>query len=62
MKNQFPARLMAAMGLIIISASFFVRHYTQMPDFADGLMKGIGIGMIVVALIKQTRLKRKESI
>jgi len=45
-------------GLLLISASLILRHFVTMPDFADGIFKGVGIGFIFLSLIKSKTIKR----
>jgi hypothetical protein len=59
MKQVSRLRQLSALGLFILAASFFVKHIApSLPDFADGLMKGAGIGLVGLSVIKQLQLKR----
>jgi hypothetical protein len=59
MKQASRLRQLSALGLFILAASFFVKHIVpSLPDFAYGLMKGAGIGLIGLSVIKQLQLKR----
>lgn len=42
-------------GLLIISISQIASHFTKMPDFVSGLLMGIGIGVMLLAFIRQKR-------
>lgn len=51
--------LLIVAGLLVISTSMILGHYHQLlTDTTDGLMKGLGIGMLIVALL----YKRKQSL
>jgi hypothetical protein len=39
-------------GLLIISVSQIVLHFTTMPDFVTGSLMGIGIGIMLLAIIR----------
>ncbi len=56
-KPLMPLKLIAPTGLLLLSASFFIKHFIAIADFADGLLKGIGIGMILFSLINQWHMK-----
>lgn len=47
-------------GLLVMSLSFVLSHFITINDFLDGLIKGIGIGLIIYSLIIQRRLQRKK--
>ncbi|WP_428328976.1 hypothetical protein [Mucilaginibacter sp.] len=61
MKPIIPVKYLLALGLLLLSASFILKHYFALPDFADGFLKGTGIGIIMLVLIRQWYLKRSES-
>ena len=44
--------LLLPAGLIIIAAGQISAHYIQMPDFVLGSLMGVGIGVMVLSLIK----------
>ena len=52
-KNQ--RSLFLFVGLMISVASQIAAHFTKMPDFASGILTGIGIGIMLLALIRQKR-------
>ncbi|MDT3401386.1 hypothetical protein [Mucilaginibacter terrae] len=58
MKTDLPIRLLMPAGLFIISASFIVGHYTALPDFANGLLLGVGIGLIFLSVMGNFRGKQ----
>ncbi len=51
---------MLLVGLLLISASLILSHFVTMPDFVDGALKGVGIGIIFLSLIKSKTIKRAE--
>ena len=60
MKPLFPVKYMLPVGLLVISASLILSHFVKMPDFVDGALKGVGIGVIFLSLIKSKALKKAE--
>ncbi|MGN6603955.1 MAG: hypothetical protein ACTHK8_15975 [Ginsengibacter sp.] len=40
-------------GLFILAGSIIAGHYISMPDFLSGLLKGCGIGILLVAFLKK---------
>jgi F0F1-type ATP synthase assembly protein I len=40
-------------GLLICSISQIASHFTKMPDFVSGLLMGVGIGVMLLAFIRQ---------
>jgi len=53
-----PAFLFLAIGLLFTSATFFLQRLINVTDFADGALKGIGIGLILLALFLRTTKAR----
>jgi hypothetical protein len=50
-----------AVGALIMSMSFILKHYNTLTDTTDGLLKGFAIGLMILSLIlslKQLKLKR----
>lgn len=39
-------------GLLICSISQIVTHYIKLPDFASGVLMGIGLGLMILSFIK----------
>ena len=52
-KNQ--RNIFLIVGLLISSISQIASHFTQMSDFVSGIIMGIGIGVMLLAFIKQRR-------
>jgi|GEM_PF-6056601 len=60
MRNSAPVKLAAIIGLILLPASFVIKHYWHAePDGADGLIKGAAIGLLLISLIKLTKYRSK---
>ncbi|MDP9079421.1 MAG: hypothetical protein M3O71_18470 [Bacteroidota bacterium] len=57
MKSIIPLKFMLPVGLLLLAASFILKHFFILPDFVDGFLKGIGIGIIFISLIKQWYMK-----
>ena len=57
MKLPLKYRLMLPLGLLLISASMIVAHFFKIEDSYRGGIIGIGIGLIIISMIKQRRLK-----
>ncbi len=47
-------------GAIVMSLSLIVKHYIPVTDTTDGLIKGIGLGLIVLSLIFISMKKKRE--
>ena len=54
-------RLLVPLGLLFIVAGLLVNHFTKMPDFYQGGLMGVGIGVMIVSLIKQLPFKRSQA-
>ena len=60
MKPLIPLKFMLPSGLFIIAISFILTHFLNIPDWANGFLKGMGIGIIGISLIKQWYVKRTQ--
>lgn len=53
-------------GTAFVSASFILRHYFPLSDSADGFLKGMGIGFLILTLLLISRhqkgIKRNPSV
>lgn len=47
-------------ALMLLSATFIIRHYLNIPDFIVGSFQGFAFGILIVLLVKTTR-KQKAS-
>ena len=50
MKKQNSISPLLPAGLLFMSATFIIGHFANIPDLAGGLLKGIAIGLILLAL------------
>lgn len=47
--------MLIPLGLLIIAGSSIISHYFPLNDFINGSCKGIGIGIMLFALIDRKR-------
>ena len=52
MKDRFLA-IQMAIGILLIVSGFLLRRIIYLSDFTDGLLKGIGIGLMILALMRK---------
>jgi uncharacterized protein YhhL (DUF1145 family) len=45
-------------GNLCMSFSLFTRHFIKVPESIDELLKGLGVALIISALVVQKKLKR----
>lgn len=55
MKNSNAFKFFLPIGLLCLSISFVVKHFLNVPDVFDGFCKGIGIGLILLALFSKPK-------
>ena len=48
MKNS---SLLLSLGLILNSVVLIISHFMEIPDFAKGAAMGVGIGLMILALL-----------
>lgn len=58
--NTVPAKFIVAAGIFIFSLSFVITHVFHTPDAVDGLLKGIGIGVMLLGLERSKRSEKCE--
>jgi hypothetical protein len=58
MKPVLPLRFLLPAGLFILSAGLMLRHFASLPDFANGILMGVGIGILVLSLIYTVKGKQ----
>ncbi|MCG2459385.1 hypothetical protein K8352_01335 [Flavobacteriaceae bacterium F89] len=51
MNEQKKTRILIIDGILIISLSQIVPQFLEISDMAKGLMMGVGIGILVVAIV-----------
>ena len=62
-KRKMPFYLLVV-GALLMSAPYILKRYMLLGDTVDGVLRGIGIGLLVVALIvvvRQGRSARKPA-
>ncbi|SFQ45544.1 hypothetical protein SAMN04515674_12019 [Pseudarcicella hirudinis] len=52
-RQNLSFKILLFIGLLIISATFIISYYSEISDFTDGILKGTGIGLILLALLPQ---------
>lgn len=63
MKSVLFTKLMLPLGMMLLAGSFIFNHFmapSNSTDFFDGLLKGIGIGMMTGPLIKQWYIRQQK--
>ncbi len=48
------------LGMICINISSIDRYVFSMSDFVNGMIKGLGIGLLVFFIIAQAKIKSKS--
>ncbi|MDT0686179.1 hypothetical protein [Autumnicola psychrophila] len=43
--------ILIALGMFVIAVSQFITRYTEIPDIAQGVLTGIGIGLLLTAIL-----------
>jgi hypothetical protein len=61
MRPLFHSNIMISLGLLLLSASFLLKHFFAIPDFFDGFLKGISIGVILISVILKWYAKQNEN-
>jgi hypothetical protein len=49
-------------GILLMSMSFIISHYIALPDFTDGLIKGVAIGLMIVSLVFTLKQRKQEMV
>ncbi|MFN8278697.1 MAG: hypothetical protein U0V49_00285 [Saprospiraceae bacterium] len=52
--------VLLAIGTFISGSSIIIRHYVEVSDFTDGMLKGIGIGVMIYSIYHIARDKQSE--
>ena len=50
--KKFPGVIFISIGLMINSFVLLLSHFIKMPDFLTGSLIGLGIGIMLLSLIK----------
>lgn len=57
-----PLRIMFAIGCLLATTTPLLRiEFPSMPDFLSGALTGIGLGLLIMVLIKQRKLQKVAS-
>lgn len=57
MKKEKQSYLLIVIGLLLMTGSFFLEEVVQLPNLVKGLILGIGIGLIILFLVRKKRSK-----
>ncbi len=52
-----PVKLLVPVALFLLAASFLFKHYLHLSDVADGFIKGLSIGLLIIAIMKSRKVK-----
>ena len=44
-------RILLAIGLLLVSAHYFIAPFYSLPDFVRGILIGAGLGLEIIALV-----------
>jgi|GEM_PF-1215953 len=59
MKAPKNIRLIMALGMLLISASIIIaQFFPSVPNFPKGFLEGTGIGIMIMGLIKWSKMKK----
>lgn len=50
-RKKFVISPLLPIGLLVMSAPFVINRFTEISDFDDGILRGIGVGLILLALL-----------
>ncbi len=50
--------ILISIGLLVTNSDFILQHFITMTDLWIGVLKGIGIGVMILGLILMSRHKR----
>lgn len=51
--------VLVALGALVMSLSFILKHYLVVGDAADGFLKGFSIGLMILSLILMAAKRNK---
>jgi len=49
-----------SLGITLLSLSFIIEHYFLLSDGANGLLKGVSIGLLLLNLIVSFKAKKQQ--
>jgi hypothetical protein len=47
--------LLTTIGLTIVALSQIIWHYLELPDFLNGALIGVGLGLMFIAIFKRRK-------
>lgn len=47
--------LLVIFGILLMSLSFIVQHYTPLPDMINGILKGTAIGLLLLGIVFRSK-------
>jgi len=50
--NKRKVQLLISIGILMVAISQIIWHYLEIPDFLNGTLIGLGIGLLLFAIIK----------
>lgn len=51
--------ILLSIGLLITSSDFILKRYITMTDFGVGVLKGTGVGLMIVCLFLMSKAQKK---
>jgi hypothetical protein len=48
-------------GFILMSTAYYLSRHIQLTDFVTGLFSGAGLGLMIVAILKQRKSMQKRT-
>ncbi|SDS21608.1 hypothetical protein SAMN04488553_1744 [Gramella sp. MAR_2010_147] len=55
--NKRKIQLLFSIGILIVAGSQVIWHYLEIPDFLNGALIGLGIGLLLFAIRKNNSWK-----
>ena len=62
MQKRTKLLLLISAGLLIVALSQMVWHFLQIPDFFNGALIGVGIALMVIALLNKKEQLNPEDL
>lgn len=57
MKKDKLITLQFIVGLLLVSTALFINRFVQVADFIKGLIFGVGIGLMILFVLKKRKSK-----
>jgi hypothetical protein len=55
MKPIIPVKFLVPIGLLLLSLSIVLRQFAHLPNFVNGFLGGLAIGILIISLIYKLR-------